>query len=363
MSNAPSDPLASPREQTDESLRAERGDIDRMIRELADVDTIADAAITRARRRADDILAAARARADRALDHAGAAPQQTRILREERSLEDRALRDERSEADDALQDARADKALRLASERRDTDQDLSSERAESDDDLATRDEVLQVVSHDLRNMLGTIAGMASLIEEDGDPSGGPAGTVAHARWILRAAARMNRLIGDLTDVASIEAGTLALAMEMADPAAIVSEAVETFQVLAAERRIELVASIASPVPRACIDPARIYQVLANLVSNAIKFTPHDGKVVVQVDRQGDDIRFIVSDSGIGIATGLLTRVFTRHVQLAKDDRRGAGLGLYISRSIARRHGGRIWAESAPGTGSTFFFTVPIAPAS
>ena len=144
----------------------------------------------------------------------------------------------------------------------------------------TRDEVLQFVSHDLRNMLGTIKGMAALIEQDADPSEGDRGTAAHARWIMQAAARMNRLIGDLTDVASIEAGTLALSAEMADPAAIVSEAVETFHVLAAERSIELVAEIAAAVPQACIDPARIYQVVANLLSNAIKFTPRGGKIVV-----------------------------------------------------------------------------------
>lgn len=363
MSNDPADPLTSPREQTNQSLRTERGDFDAMIRELAEVDTIADAAITLARARADHVLAATRAKTDTVLDTAGAPPQQTRILRQARSLEDRALRDERSEADDALHEARTEKATRLASERADTDEDLSSERAESDEVLATRDEVLQIVGHELRNMLGTISGMAGLIEEDGDPTGGDSGTVAHARWILRAAARMNRLIGDLTDVASIEAGTLALAAEIADPAAIVSEAVGAFQILAAERSIELVADIASPVPRACLDPARIYQVVTNLVSNALKFTPRDGKVVVGVDREGDDLRFSVGDTGIGIAAGSLTRIFTRRVQLATNDRRGAGLGLYISRSIVRRHGGRIWAESVPGTGTTFFFTVPIAPAS
>lgn len=358
----PSDPLPSPREQTNKSLRTERGDVDRMIQELADCDTIADEAITRARTRADEVLAAARAKTDSALDSGGAAPQQARMLRQERSLEDRALREQRHEADEALQDARAEKATRLESDRHDTDQDLSIERAESDEVLANRDEVLRIVSHDLRNMLGTITGMATLIEEDSDPAGGPSGTLAHAKWIKRAATRMSRLIGDLTDVASIEAGTLAVAAQMTDPADIVSEAVGMFQAVAAERHIELSADIVSPMPQACIDPARIYQVVTNLVSNAIKFTPRDGKVVVHVNRQGGDIQFAVDDTGIGIPAGLLTRVFTRNVQLAKNDRRGAGLGLYISRSIVKRHGGRIWAESGgPGTGSTFFFTVPIAP--
>ena len=332
-----------------------------MIQELAHVDATADAAITRARVRADEIQAAARATTDVVLDNAGARPQETRILLQARSLEDRALRDERIEADEALHDARVEKVTRLAAERRDkTDNDLSSERAESDDVLATRDEVLQIVSHDLRNLLGTILGMAGLIEEDGDPSGGDTGTVGRARWIMKAAGRMNRLVGDLTDVASIEAGTLALTCNTSDPAAIVNEAVGTFQDLSGERNIALVADIGSPLQPGWFDPARIYQVITNLLSNAIKFTPRGGKVVVRVDCVGDEIRFAVSDTGIGIASGLLTRVFTRNVQLAANDRRGAGLGLYISKSLVKRHGGRIWAESTPPEGTTFFFTVPLA---
>ncbi len=214
-----------------------------MIQELAHVDATADAAITRARVRADEVLAAARAKTDVVLDNAGARPSATRILVQARSLEDRALRDERIEADEALHDARVEKVTRLAAERRETDNDLSSERAESDDVLATRDEVLQIVSHDLRNLLGTVLGMAGLIEEDGDPSEGDIGTVGRARWITKAAVRMNRLVGDLTDAASIEAGTLALTCRKSDPAAIVYEAVGTFQDLAAERSIALTADI------------------------------------------------------------------------------------------------------------------------
>lgn len=355
------DPSPSPRELTNQSLRAERGDIDKMVQELANVDAIADAAITRARVRADEVLAAARAKIDRALDSAGPLPLQTRILRQQRSVEDRALRDERHEADEVLQDARGEKTTRLAAERHDTDQGLSGERAESDDVLATRDEVLRIVSHDLNNMLGTILGMASIIVEESDPADA-SGTFEQAQWITRAAMRMKRLVGDLTDAACIEAGTFELTMEAADPAAIVSEAVGTFQVLAAERNVELVAEIAATVPRAPMDPARIYQVVTNLLSNAIKFTPRAGRVVAHVARQGDEIRFSVRDTGIGIAADMLTRIFTRHVQLEKNDRRGVGLGLYISRSIVRAHGGRIWAESVPGEGTTFFFTVPIAPA-
>jgi signal transduction histidine kinase len=169
---------------------------------------------------------------------------------------------------------------------------------------------------------------------------------------------MNRLIGDLTDAANIAAGTLTVTRAMADLSAIVSEALEMFHPLAIERRVALEAAIESPLRKAFFDPARIYQVITNLLGNAIKFTPAGGTVKVRLYSAADDLRVAVSDTGIGIPPDQLSAVFDRNVQLAKDSRRGAGLGLYISRSIVLRHGGRIWAESRLGEGSTFFFTVP-----
>lgn len=345
------------RENTDQSLRTERKNIDRAIRELVDIDEIADAAISRARLRADEVLAAARARDDHRIAAIGSRPGDSGILRQTRSLEDQALRDERDEADHALHDARANKVSQLASERRETDNDLVSERAQADEVLASRDQVLQIVSHDLRNMLLTITGSAHLIDEDAGVAGSEAAIRQAANWIQRAGARMNRLIGDLLDVASIDAGKLAVTLESADPAAIVVEAVETFRTLTGESRVSVTAEVPSQLPRVFCDPARILQVLTNLLGNAIKFTPDGGTVVVRVEHVGGEIRFSVSDTGIGIAPGSLDRVFVRYVQLATGDRRGAGLGLYLSRSIIESHGGRIWAESVVGKGSTFFFTL------
>jgi signal transduction histidine kinase len=123
---------------------------------------------------------------------------------------------------------------------------------------------------------------------------------------------------------------------------------------------------ALPVPSpalAVFDHARILQVLTNLLGNAIKFTPSGGRVVVTVERIGEVVRVSVTDSGVGVAPERLEAVFERFLQLKPNDRRGVGLGLYISRCIVERHGGRIWAESTIGEGSTFSFTlpVPIAP--
>jgi signal transduction histidine kinase len=107
------------------------------------------------------------------------------------------------------------------------------------------------------------------------------------------------------------------------------------------------------------DAARVFQVLANLLSNAFKFTPPNGQVVVRVERVDDAVRFGVCDTGAGIAPEKLREIFERFHQLDSHDRRGVGLGLYISKSIVRGHGGRIWVESEVGEGSTFYFTLPI----
>ena len=156
---------------------------------------------------------------------------------------------------------------------------------------------------------------------------------------------MNRLVGDLVDVASIEAGVLVVTREVGDPATVVTEAVDAFQVQAATAGLALTAEIEPPLPLAAFDAARILQVLTNLLSNAIKFTPAHGRIVVHVERIGDEIRFAVSDTGVGIATDKLEAVFVRFLQVGANDRRGVGLGLYISKAIVQGHGGRIWAES------------------
>jgi signal transduction histidine kinase len=107
------------------------------------------------------------------------------------------------------------------------------------------------------------------------------------------------------------------------------------------------------------DHDRMLQVFANLLSNSIKFTSGKGAINVRVDRTGSMLRFRISDTGVGIAAPMLEAVFERFWQVGKDDRRGMGLGLYISRCIVESHGGRIWAESKVGKGSEFYFTLPV----
>jgi signal transduction histidine kinase len=344
--------------QTDESLRVEREKVDVAIGStFSALEQLADAVIEKARERADAILASARAHAD---DVSGPATAQSAEKRaRNRARADEVLREERSDADEAVRSERAGQSTHLSTLRRVTDEDLLEERSRSDDALSTRDEVLGLVSHDLRNMLASVMGFAALIEKV-ESQENHAGTVRMcAQKIQRSGARMSRLIGDLVDVASIEAGALAVSRVFGDPSEVVLEAVDTFQPQAVAAQITLVAEVHPPLPNVPFDPARIFQVLANLLSNAIKFTPAKGRIVLCVEQVDDEFRFGVSDTGRGIPGDKLEAIFERFHQLAPDDRRGVGLGLYISKCIVQGHHGRIWAESNVGEGSRFYFTLPI----
>lgn len=344
---------------TDESLRLEREKADHALAdELSSIEQTADAVIIRARERADRVLATARGKTDRELASSASSSANPITVARERREEDRALRHERAAADETLRDERAEFTALLSRERRETDKDLSRERASSDDAVAMRDEFLGIVSHDLKSMLNAMLGSAALIGSDVTGENPVAAVRRHAERIQRSAARMNRLIGDLVDVASIEAGVLAVNREVADPGAVVTEALDTFQAHAEKSGVSLVAQLAAPFPEVAFDPARILQVLINLLSNAIKFTPPPGRVEVRVERGENEVRFAVSDSGIGIPADQLESVFARFRQLRSNDRRGVGLGLYISKAIVKGHGGRIWAESTPGHGSTVSFALP-----
>lgn len=316
--------------------------------------------IAKARVHADQVLSAARARTDGHLRGGRGSGEAPAAVARERRLEDRVVREERADADDVLKLERAEHVALLALEREDTDKDLVRERGRSDDALASRDELLGIVSHDLRTMLHQVMGYADLIalELSGRPELGH--LVDDASRIQRSGRRMNRLIGDLTDMAGIQAVALTVVPCECAPEGVVTEAVDAFQPQAVARGLTVIATLVAPVPDAVFDPPRILQVLTNLLSNAIKFTPSGGSVTLRLERAGPDLRFTVTDTGIGIPGDKLDAVFDRYLQVTSNDRRGVGLGLYISKCIVQGHGGRIWAESTPGEGSVFSFTIPVA---
>jgi signal transduction histidine kinase len=168
---------------------------------------------------------------------------------------------------------------------------------------------------------------------------------------------MARLIGDLVDIASIDAGKLAVAPVTIDARSIVVEALETWGPPALAKGI-VVEAVAGGAVSATLDSQRILQVLGNLITNAVKFSASGARILIGVEEIGGEARFFVKDTGVGIPEDKLEAIFERFWQIGKNDNRGLGLGLYISRCLVEAHGGVIWAESELGSGSTFLFTVP-----
>ena len=221
---------------------------------------------------------------------------------------------------------------------------------------AARDEMLAVVAHDLRNPLNTIyMGSSLALELIGEQAATPGRR--QLEIIQRTAEHMNRLIQDLLDATRLEAGQLALEMAPTRPSAIIADALEMLLPLAQYAGITLETKI-SEVPPIRVDRLRLLQVLSNLVGNAIKFTPRDGRIILSVTAREHDVQFCVSDTGSGIAADQLPHIFGRFWQARSTDRRGLGLGLAIAKGIVEAHGGTIWVESTLGAGSSFLFTVP-----
>jgi signal transduction histidine kinase len=178
--------------------------------------------------------------------------------------------------------------------------------------------------------------------------------------IQRAAKRMNRLIRDLLDVSTMEAGRFAIEHARISPSELLAEFVEAQRPMAAASTLELRLDVSDELPDIWGDSSRVLQVLENLIGNASKFTAPGGLITIGAVPRSGEVVFWVADSGCGISAEGLPHVFDRFWQARKGDRKGAGLGLPITRGIVEAHGGRIWVESTPGRGTIFFFTIPEA---
>ncbi|HBN09431.1 MAG TPA: hypothetical protein DD435_12545 [Cyanobacteria bacterium UBA8530] len=228
-----------------------------------------------------------------------------------------------------------------------------------------KDEFLSVISHELRTPLNAIMGFGSFLEDGG------AGEMSDRQRdfvekILKSSDRMLALVDDLLDFARMQAGTFFICPEETDFSGLAREAIASFEPAAAEKKVKLEAEI--DVPRfARLDRQRIFQVLANLLANALKFTPEGGRIRVKAFLREGDLIVEVQDNGIGMAEEDVQRIFAPFIQLDMGLTRragGVGLGLSISRSIVEAHRGTLVAESpGPGLGSTFRLVVPIGEAS
>jgi signal transduction histidine kinase/PAS domain-containing protein len=224
-----------------------------------------------------------------------------------------------------------------------------------------REDLLAVVSHDLRNPLSVVQLGAALLlrERPGVPR--DEHVIKHSTRMRDAAERALRLISDLLDWGRLEAGgRLPLELGVEEASELVTEAVESIRSLAEANRLQLTVELPQELVRVRCDRTRVLQVLGNLLGNAVKFTQDDGRITVSAHLEGEEVRFSVRDTGKGIPAEQVPYVFDRYWQAKDSASRGAGLGLAIAKGLVEAHGGRIWAESTPGQGSTFSFSLPIA---
>ena len=223
-----------------------------------------------------------------------------------------------------------------------------------------KDAFLSMVTHELRTPLTVIAGTTEMFEAGiyGELSIKQSEMI---RQIAMQAHRLRQLVNDLLDLSKMEAGMMQLQYEMLDPYSLVAATIEQLATIAAQSGVVLRNQVSHDLPEVNCDGQRIEQVLANLVSNAIKFTAAGGQVIISAEIGPDHIRFIVADNGRGIPAGALSRVFDKFFQVQSSTESGAkgtGLGLAIVKHIVELHGGEVHAESAASKGSCFSFTLP-----
>ena len=221
--------------------------------------------------------------------------------------------------------------------------------------LRSRDEVLAVVAHDLRNPVHTILMAAAVAEL---PTIAAAERDKQLGVIRRTARAMDRLIRDLLDVTQIEMGQLAIHRQPLNVGAVIDETIAIFAPRAAAAGLKLIGEPGPALPEINADRERITQVLNNLVGNALKYTPEGGAVTIRARAKEGAVEIAVADTGSGIPAEQLKDIFRRYWQADRGSHRGVGLGLAIVKGIIDAHGGAIGVESTPGAGTTFHFTLP-----
>ncbi len=234
------------------------------------------------------------------------------------------------------------------------------ERAKLAAEAATRarDELVGVISHELRNPLTALQASVDLVQRASPKIPENEGTRRLIERLQPSIRRMTMLVSDLLDVTRIEAHVLALHPRECDIGELFAEINQTYEAPAKEKLIDLDFEAPRPEDRAVYcDPSRTGQIIANLVGNALKFTHEGGKVRISGRKVHDCFEVSVTDNGRGIPADCVDHVFDRFWQ-AKSGGNGVGLGLPIAKGLVEAQGGKIWVESALGEGSAFRFTLP-----
>jgi len=239
-------------------------------------------------------------------------------------------------------------------------EEASAARAEAEEANRMKSRFLANMTHELRTPLNAIINLAFLIQEDEER---PNDRIREeAGRIENAGRHLLGLINDVLDMAKIEAGKMDVAIEECDFAAVARVVLATVAGLALAPGVELRDEVPEDLPAVLADRTRLRQVLFNLLANAVKFTPR-GHIALRARDRGGELLVEVEDTGIGMDQAEIPKAFSEFVQLDDDmDRRvgGSGLGLPLSKRLVALQGGRLWAESEKGSGSTFFFTLSLA---
>jgi two-component system OmpR family sensor kinase/two-component system sensor histidine kinase BaeS len=221
-----------------------------------------------------------------------------------------------------------------------------------------RREMTADIAHELRTPLSVIQGNLEAVLDGVYPA-----DAEHIQPALDQAQLLARLVEDLRTLALAEAGQLSLDRQPTDATALVKRVVASFEPKAADKRVTLTVDAPPSLPLIYADGQRIAQVLTNLLGNALRYTPEGGRVDARLQTESRSVLITISDTGPGISTQDLPHIFDRFYRADKSRSReggGSGLGLAIARSIVEAHGGRIWAESKTGQGTTITFTLPIS---
>lgn len=251
--------------------------------------------------------------------------------------------------------------MRDVSEQRRTESLVQTALADAENAVRARDDLLGLVSHDLRNPVNAVKMLASALLRFPVASGAtglPPTASEHASVMLQAATQMDTLIQDLLDVTRLERGQLRITRRPESIGALLATTADLLAPLAASRGVTLESELEAGLPLVDVDPDRIAQVLSNLVGNAIKFTAEGGHVRLRAHRRDGGVLVEVQDTGSGISAEDLPFVFDRFWQSRRTDRSGAGLGLAIARGIVLAHGGTLSLESIVDQGTTALFTLP-----
>ncbi len=225
-----------------------------------------------------------------------------------------------------------------------------------------KDTFLSMITHELRTPMTAMIGLAENLEA------GVYGPLNETQTetlhkIIESGGRLRQLVNDLLDLSKMEAGAMRLQREPLDPRTLVEAVIYQLESLAEAGGVKLVNRVGYDLPEVDCDGQRIEQVLTNLISNALKFTPPDGSVTISAATQNDFVVFTVTDTGCGIPPESQAHIFDKFIQLHpnRDDRtKGTGLGLAIVRHLVELHGGSVSVESEVGQGSRFSFRLPIS---